>query len=74
MGSRLVPWEDPKSPLIQEWKIDSWNVRLDAARGYPLTIRFAVTPDSDWLYGINISNWPEGYESHDAMPVEVTIN
>jgi mannan endo-1,4-beta-mannosidase len=74
MGSRLVPWEDPKSPQIQEWKIDSWNVRWHAARGYPLTIRFAVTPDSDWLYGINISNWPEGYESHDATPVEVTIN
>jgi hypothetical protein len=74
MGSRLVPWEDPRSPQIQEWKIDSWNVRLDAARGYPLTIRFAVTPDSDWLYGINISNWPEGYDSHDATPVEVTIN
>ena len=74
MGSRLVPSEDPKSPLIQEWKIDSWNVRLRAARGYPLTISFAVTPDSDWLYGINISNWPEGYESHDATPIEVTIN
>ncbi|HEX3084573.1 MAG TPA: cellulase family glycosylhydrolase, partial [Pyrinomonadaceae bacterium] len=74
MGSRLVSWEDPKSPAIQEWKIDSWNVRLNAARGYPLTIRFAVTPESDWLYGINISNWPEGYESHDAAPVEVTIN
>src|ERR1043166_1528022 len=73
MGSRLVPWEDPKSPLIQEWKIDSWNVRLHAARGLPLAIRFAVTPDSDWLYGINISNWPEGYESHDATPVEVQI-
>jgi mannan endo-1,4-beta-mannosidase len=74
MGSRLVPWEDPKSVLIQEWKIDSWNVRLRAARGYPLSIRFAVTPDSDWLYGINISNWPEGYDSHEATPVEVTIN
>src|SRR2546430_6594112 len=34
MGSRLVPWEDSKSPLIQEWKIDSWNMRLRAARGY----------------------------------------
>ena len=74
MGSRLIPWEDPKSPLIQEWKIDSWNVRLRAARGYPLAIRFAVTPESDWLYGVNISNWPEGYEAHEATPVEVTIN
>jgi mannan endo-1,4-beta-mannosidase len=74
MGARLIPWEDSKSPLIQEWKIDSWNVRWHASRGYPLTIRFAVTPDSDWLYGINISNWPEGYESHEATPVEVTVN
>jgi mannan endo-1,4-beta-mannosidase len=73
-GSRLIPWEDPKAPLIQEWKIDSWSPRLRVARGYPLTIRFAVTPESDWLYGVNISNWPEGYDSHDAAPVEVVVN
>ena len=73
-GSRLIAWEDPKTPLIQEWKIDSWSPRLRVARGYPVTIRFAVTPESDWLYGINISNWPEGYDSHDAAPIEVTIN
>src|SRR2546423_3497250 len=71
--SRLVPWEDPKTPLIQEWKINSWSPRLRAARGLPLNIRFAVTPDSDWLYGINISNWPVGYISHDATPVEVEL-
>jgi mannan endo-1,4-beta-mannosidase len=72
-GSRLIPVEDPKAPLIQEWTIDSWSLRLAAARGLPLRIRFAVTPESDWLYGINISNWPEGYVSHDATPVEVQI-
>ena len=72
-GSRLIPVEDPKAPLIQEWKIDSWAPRLRAARGLPLKIRFAVTPESDWLYGVNISNWPEGYVSHDATPVEVEI-
>ena len=72
-GSRLIPVEDPKAPLIQEWKIDTWSVRLRAARGLPFTIRFAVTPESDWLYGVNISNWPEGYVSHDAAPVEVEI-
>jgi mannan endo-1,4-beta-mannosidase len=71
--SRLVPWEEAKAPLIQEWKIDSWSPRLRAARGLPLNIRFAVTPDADWPYGINISNWPEGYESHEATPVEVEI-
>ncbi|MFN2578709.1 MAG: cellulase family glycosylhydrolase [Pyrinomonadaceae bacterium] len=72
-GSRLIPWEDPRAPLIQEWKIDSWGPRLRAARGLPLTIRFVVTPISDWLYGINISNWPEGFESHDRTPVEIEI-
>jgi hypothetical protein len=72
-GSRLIPVEDPRAPLIQEWKVDSWSPRLSAARGFPLRIRFAVTPTSDWLYGVNISNWPEGYVSHDATPVEVEI-
>jgi len=72
-GTRLIPWEDPKSPLIQEWKIDSWAPRLRAARGLPFTIRFEVTPESDWLYGINISNWPVGFEAHDRTPVEVEI-
>ena len=72
-GSRLIAVEDPKAPLIQEWRIDSWSLRLRAARGFPFTIRLAVMPESDWLYGINISNWPLGYESHDATPVEVEI-
>jgi mannan endo-1,4-beta-mannosidase len=73
-GSRLIPWEDPKTPLIQEWKIDSWSPRLRAARGLPFTIRFEVTPESDWLYGVNISNWPVGYDAHDAAPIEVELN
>jgi mannan endo-1,4-beta-mannosidase len=72
-GSRLIPVESAKQPLIQEWSIDSWSLRLRAARGLPLTIRFAVTEDSDWLYGINISNWPEGYDAHDAKPIQVEL-
>ena len=72
-GSRLIAWEDPKTPLIQEWKADSWGPRLRAARGLPFTVRFEVTPDSDWLYGVNISNWPEGYEAKGATPVEVEV-
>jgi len=72
-GSRLVPWEDPKAPLIQEWKIDSWSPRLRAARGLPFTIRFAVAPESDWPYGVNISNWPEGYDARGAAPVEAEL-
>jgi hypothetical protein len=72
-GSRLISVEPANQPLIQEWRVDAWSVRLRAMRGQPLAIRFAVTPESDWLYGVNISNWPEGYESHDAKPVEVEV-
>jgi len=72
-GSRLIPVEDPRQPLIQEWMVDEFSIRLRAARGLPLTIRFAVAVDSDWLYGVNLANWPEGYESHDATPLEVEV-
>lgn len=73
-GSRLVPVEDPQAPLIQEWRINSWLPRLRAARGLPFTIRFAVPAESDWLYGVNISNWPKGSDAQDAAPVEVEID
>ena len=72
-GSRLVPVEPTGQPLIQEWRINGLFIRLRAMRGSPLAIRFAVTPESDWLYGVNISGWPEGYEAHDAKPVEVEV-
>ncbi|HEY2962523.1 MAG TPA: cellulase family glycosylhydrolase [Pyrinomonadaceae bacterium] len=72
-GSRLIPVEPKSEPLIQEWRLSGWWLRLRAMRGLPLRIRFAVTPESDWLYGVNISNWPEGYDSKDARPVEVEL-
>ena len=72
-GSRLIPVEPKGQPIIQEWRLTGRLLRLHAMRGLPLTIRFAVTPDSDWLYGVNISNWPEGYDSKDARPVEVEL-
>jgi mannan endo-1,4-beta-mannosidase len=72
-GSRLIPVEDTRQPMIQEWRVSSWWPRLAAMRGSTLKIRFAVTADSDWLYGVNISNWPEGYDSHDAKPIEVEL-
>lgn len=72
-GSRLISVEPLGQPLIQEWHVDGFFVRLRAMRGLPLTIRFVVTPDADWPYGVNISNWPEGHDSHDAKPVEVEI-
>ena len=72
-GSRLIPIEPTGQPLVQEWRLTGWFLRLRAMRGLPLKIRFAVTPESDWLYGVNISNWPEGYDSNDAKPVEVEL-
>jgi mannan endo-1,4-beta-mannosidase len=72
-GSRLIPVEPKAQPIIQEWRLTGWLLRLRAMRGQPLRIRFAVTPESDWLYGVNISNWPEGYDSKDAKPVEVEL-
>jgi mannan endo-1,4-beta-mannosidase len=72
-GSRLIPVAEKAQPTIQEWRLTGRLLRLRAMRGLPLTIRFAVTPRSDWLYGVNISNWPEGYDSKDARPVEVEL-
>ena len=72
-GSRLIPVEPKGDAIVQEWRLTGSLLRLRAMRGLPLTIRFAVTPDSDWLYGVNISNWPEGYDSKDARPIEVEL-
>ena len=72
-GSRLIPVEPQGQPNIQEWRLTGMFLRLRAMRGQPLRIRFAVTPESDWLYGVNISNWPEGYDSNNARPVEVEL-
>ena len=72
-GSRVIAVEPAGEPLIQEWRIDSWSVRLQAMRGLPLSIRFVVSPEADWPYGVNISNWPAGYDAHDAKPVEVEV-
>ncbi|HSE16486.1 MAG TPA: cellulase family glycosylhydrolase [Pyrinomonadaceae bacterium] len=72
-GSRLIPVEPQGQPIVQEWRLTGLFLRLRAMRGLPLKIRFAVTPESDWLYGVNISNWPEGYDSKDARPVEVEL-
>ncbi|HJU92129.1 MAG TPA: cellulase family glycosylhydrolase [Pyrinomonadaceae bacterium] len=72
-GSRVVPVEPKGNAIVQEWRLTGRLLRLRAMRGLPLTIRFAVTPDSDWLYGVNISNWPEGYDSKDAKPIELEL-
>ncbi|HEY6186933.1 MAG TPA: cellulase family glycosylhydrolase [Pyrinomonadaceae bacterium] len=72
-GSRLIPVEDPKHAVTQEWLIDSYSVRLQAARGLPLTIRFSVQADADYPYGINISNYPAGYSDHEVRPIEIEV-
>ena len=73
-GSRLVAIEPKNQPSIQQWNVDGFFVRLRAMRGVPLKIRFAVTPEADWPYGVNISNWPEGYDNRkDTRPIEVEI-
>jgi len=72
-GSRLVSAEAAGETLIQEWKVNNFWVRLRAMRGLPLTIRFAVTPEADWPFGMNISNWSAGYDARDSKPVEVEV-
>jgi mannan endo-1,4-beta-mannosidase len=72
-GSRLIAVPSKGEAIVQEWRLTGRLLRLRAMRGLPLTIRFAVTPDADWPYGVNISNWPEGYDSKDARPVEVEL-
>ncbi|MDQ3253557.1 MAG: cellulase family glycosylhydrolase [Acidobacteriota bacterium] len=72
-GARLVPIEKPPAAIIQEWRIDSQSVRSAAARGEPLTVRFAVEPDADLPAGLNISNFPEGFDPRGATPIEVIV-
>lgn len=72
-GSRLIPVEDPKDQVVQEWKIKSFPLWVRAASGLPLTIRFAVQADADQPYGLNISNFGEGHQPPNAWPIEVQI-
>lgn len=70
-GSRLVALVKPPAAIIQEWRITSLRVRADAARGLPLTLRFAVEPTADQPFGLNISNFP--YDSKGVTPLEVEV-
>jgi hypothetical protein len=72
-GSRLIPVETQTEAIIQEWKVDSIAVRLQASRGLPLSIRFAVTVHADQPYGLNISNFGEGQKRPDQRPIEVEV-
>ncbi|HYJ45888.1 MAG TPA: hypothetical protein VEV81_04680, partial [Pyrinomonadaceae bacterium] len=70
-GSRLVPVEDPKRQVVQEWKVKSLILWWRAASGLPLTIRFSVEVDADQPYGLNISNFGEGHQPAGESPIEV---
>jgi mannan endo-1,4-beta-mannosidase len=72
-GSRLIPVEDPRHAVTQQWVITSLGVRLQAARGLPLSIRFVVKPDADMPYGLNISNYPEGFSDKEVRPIQVEV-
>jgi mannan endo-1,4-beta-mannosidase len=73
-GSRLVPVEDAKQAVVEEWVVDSMRVRMLAGRGLPLTIRFAVKVDADAPFGLNISNYAEGHNRPNQKPIEVEVN
>lgn len=72
-GSRLVPVENPKQQLVQEWKVNSFPVWVRASAGFALNVRFEVKVDADQPFGLNISNFSEGHEPPDAWPIEVQI-
>lgn len=72
-GSRLIPVENPKQEVVQEWTIISLAVLLRASIGLPLSIRFAVKVDADQPFGLNISNFSEGHEPPDERPIEVQL-
>jgi mannan endo-1,4-beta-mannosidase len=72
-GSRLIAVETATQPVIQEWAIYSLPLRLKAARGQRLSIRFAVQVDADQPYGLNISNYSEGHNRPGAAPIEIEL-
>ncbi|MGH9901445.1 MAG: hypothetical protein ACRD68_06480, partial [Pyrinomonadaceae bacterium] len=72
-GSRLVRVERLPHAVVEEWRVDALAVRTRAALGRSLSVRFAVEPDADQPFGINISNFPEGYDARGAAPIEIQI-
>ncbi|HKC66518.1 MAG TPA: cellulase family glycosylhydrolase [Pyrinomonadaceae bacterium] len=72
-GSRLIPVENPKQQVVQEWKIDSFPLLVRTSAGLPLNIRFEVKANADQPFGLNISNFNEGHQPPNAWPIEVQI-
>ena len=72
-GSRLVSYEEPPAAIITEWRVTRLAPRLAASRGKPLSIRFVVEVDADRPFGINLSNFPAGFDAGERKPVEVEL-
>ncbi|MGH9941712.1 MAG: glycoside hydrolase 5 family protein [Pyrinomonadaceae bacterium] len=72
-GSRLVPLVEKPQVVLQEWRVKDWSPRVAAARGLPLRVRFEVEVNSEHPFGVNISNFPEGYQAGETKPVEVEV-
>jgi mannan endo-1,4-beta-mannosidase len=72
-GSRLVAYEEPPAAVITEWRVTSLAPRLMASRGRALSIRFVVEVNADQPFGINISNFPAGFDAREMKPVEVEL-
>jgi mannan endo-1,4-beta-mannosidase len=72
-GTRTVPVEARGQAFVGQWQVESWAVLLEAWRGQPIRIRFAVTTAAQYPFGLNISNWPEGYDPHGTKPIEIEI-
>ena len=72
-GSRLVPVEQAPKAEIQEWRPDSWLLRLAASRGREMRLRFEVETDADQPFGVNISNFPSWFKDWETKPIEVEV-
>lgn len=72
-GWRLASMQKDNKPVIHEWRVKKFFTLLPVMRGLPVQIRFGVEPTAKRLYGVNISNWPEGHDLHDQTPIEVEI-
>ncbi len=72
-GARLIHHVEPPRVSMQEWRINKLVPRIAAARGLSLRVRFAVETKADRPLGLNISNFPEGYQAGDTKPIEVEV-
>lgn len=71
-GTKRVSMAGQAGELTEEWRVDALALRLAAARGQKLFVRFEVRPDAGEPYGLNLTK----YADHDIAqraPIEVEI-